>query len=71
MIRLSLLIEGLNKFPADALAHADEGAITCITVFAAGKDDRYGVRFPIGYIVADENDHAFERHALPYGQEEQ
>ena len=70
MIRLRLLIEGLNEFPADALVHADAGEITCITELAAGKDDRYGVRLSLGYIVADENDHAFERHAVLYGQEE-
>ena len=71
MIRRSLLIEELNRFSADALVYADEGEITCITVLAAGKNDRYGVHFPFSYIVAGEIDRAFEGHAVLYGQEEQ
>ena len=71
MIRRSQLIEELNRFSADALVHADEGEIACIAVVAAGKDDRSGVHFPLGYTVADKIDRAFVGHVVLYGQDEQ
>ena len=71
MVRRSQLIVELNRFPADARVRADEGEITCITVLACGKDAQYGAHFPLGYIVAGENDRAFEGHAVLDGQDEQ
>ena len=70
MIRLSQLIEELNKFPADALVHIYDGEIFCITVVAAAKGN-HGFHDELGYIKAGENDLEFEGHAVIHGQDEQ
>lgn len=70
MIRLSQLIEELNKFPADSFVHIYDGEICCITVVAAEKGS-HGFHDGIGYIKAGENDLEFEGHAVLYGQQEQ
>lgn len=63
MIKVSKLIEELQKFPHDALAYAYEGEIVGVVIVSPpSADSRYGDQ--LGHIPATEDETEFDGPAV-------